>query len=471
MADKKWSAYDAKVAELTDYICGLDYSGTPVNKRFLISSLKTLLQANVQLDVSALPSYAPGQISYDPDSKTVVSDTGVSGVRIQIGQEIGYLVINNTGVQIDNGAVCYASGVDATSELMEISLADASTAQTASAVLGLATSDIADGAIGIVTNFGVVRDFDTNSLTVGTPVYLSETAGELTNTKPTAPARVVLMGTCLVKNATTGKVQVSVNRVDRPLAVKSYSFTSNGIGFGTYYIGGFYDSPATDTTLTNASKTQTYGTATKAYCAHSFAVFGGAGTVDTGVVGLRVNGTSITDAGVRTTSDSEVVTADITGVSTDEYIETAKKFVGQVTYELYTVSGTPTSYTLDFNYGYAKYEDFGNSDFSIASLETVGLAGANDTAFDIQLLHHKATGWTYSATAFEPGNGLIVGMKDTLSTDSQLSSGENFAFKRTSIGQFVDGNGSEGTVIKVIVGSNNSVQSMDTHMGIFVEDF
>jgi hypothetical protein len=132
---------------------------------------------------------------------------------------------------------------------------------------------------------------------------------------------------------------------------KSYAFTQRSIASGDYWAAGYYDAPAADVTLNQASTTQTYGTANTAYGAHAFIVAGGAGTVDTGQVGLRVTGTSITDAAVRTTSDTEVLTTDITTLSLHEYIETEKKWIGTVTFELYTVSGTPTTYSVDVNYG------------------------------------------------------------------------------------------------------------------------
>lgn len=248
--------------------------------------------------------------------------------------------------------------------------------------------------------------------------------------------------------------------------VKTYPFSSPGGGSGTYYVGGYYKAPIADANLTQASTTRTYGTANIAYGAHAFIVCGAAGSVDAGVVGIRVTGTSITDAGVRTTSDSETLSADITGVSTDQYLETAKKWIGQVTFELYTVSGSPTAYSLDFNYGLAKYEDFANNNFDVHKIEMVGRAGANDSAFNVELLHHKATGWTYSAAAFTPGSTAITSLQSVYNTEYQLANGEDFAFKVTGIDQEVAGAGSEGTMFRITTGANNSVETSSIHIGV-----
>ena len=112
------------------------------------------------------------RLNYDTDSLTITSDTGISGVKVNIGQEEMYLVCNNTGVQIDNGKACYASGVDEPNRCVEVSLADASGFFTSAQVLGLATHDIPDGTLGLVTTRGVVRDFDTSAFAVSGLMWL-----------------------------------------------------------------------------------------------------------------------------------------------------------------------------------------------------------------------------------------------------------------------------------------------------------
>lgn len=255
------------------------------------------------------------------------------------------------------------------------------------------------------------------------------------------------------------------------LTVKSYSFTSQGILSGTYYAAGFYDAPLTDANLDEGSLTQAYGSANVSYAAHAFIVAGGAGAVDVGVVGLKVTGTRIEDDGTRTLSYEDIISADITTLSLNEYAE-AVKFIGSVTFELYVVSGTPTAYSLDFNYGLAKYEDFGNHKFDVKGFEAVGLAGGNDSNFNITLLHHDSTAWIYSAAAFDPSMGHhIIDLQTIHDTEFELSNGKPFAFKITPIvHEDIVGNNGEGVIIRIIAGANNSVQTMDMHIGVkFVE--
>jgi len=145
-----------------------------------------------------------------------------------------------------------------------------------------------------------------------------------------------------------------------PFISLSSSITAQGVGFGNFYLRGFYDCPVADSNLTQAATTQTYGSAAESHAAHAVCVAAAAGVTDgTGLV-LTVTGTSITDAGVRTTSDSEVIVADGTAAATDQYYETTKKWLGQVTYTL-TSAGGATAYNFDFNYGFAAYDDLGNN--------------------------------------------------------------------------------------------------------------
>lgn len=239
-------------------------------------------------------------------------------------------------------------------------------------------------------------------------------------------------------------------------------FTSRGLGAGTYYMFGKYDAPAAAVTLTQASLTQTYGSANVAYGMRPFAVFAGGGTVDTGQVGLRVTGTTFTDGGVRTPSDTQVITDDITAPITNDYIETLKKFNGLVTYELYVVSGSPTTYSVTFNYGLVKYEDFGNRNYMLADLQFDWIGGANDTGVEIIVLKHAQTGFTYHATAFVPGNGVIASMADLYGAESNIAIGEKGFFKldTTYLNVPILGALKEGIVVKLVTTQPNTFQAL-----------
>lgn len=250
---------------------------------------------------------------------------------------------------------------------------------------------------------------------------------------------------------------------------KSYTVTTQGIGGGIVYAAGFYDAPAADANLTQASATTTVGGANSAIGAHAFLVGGGVGTAGGGAgpVEIEVSGTSFTDAGVRTAADTEVIIADVTTMSLDGYAETLKKWIGTVTFTIQNAGGsTQTVFTADFNFGLAKYEDFGNRDFTISDFEVTGLAGASDSSFDIQLFHHTTTGWTYSAAAFVPGGDIIVDMNTDYSTEQDLVSGDPFAYKRTGLAVAVAGSGEAGVVAAFTTGVNNAIEFAEAHIGV-----
>jgi hypothetical protein len=284
-------------------------------------------------------------------------------------------------------------------------------------------------------------------------------------------------GTFWVKNDTPSRPYFTDDAgTDYPLLLggasgsssfKSFHFTQRGVASGDYWAAGYYDAPAADVTLNQASTTQTYGTANTAYGAHAFIVAGGAGTVDTGQVGLRVTGTSITDAAVRTTSDTETLTDDITSLSTDDYLETTKKWIGTVTFELYTVSGTPTTYSVDVNYGFAKYENFGSIDFTVTDFEVVGLAGAADSSFDIVFYKHDDQNWTYSAAAFSPGGTVISRMSTDYVTEDNLTNNDYFAYKRDNLSEGISGSVDQGVIVKIETSQSNSVQSLVANIGVY----
>ncbi len=235
-----------------------------------------------------------------------------------------------------------------------------------------------------------------------------------------------------------------------------FSFASPSGASGTHYTGGYYDAPAADANLTQASTTQTYGTANSPYGAHAFLVAKQAGTTDAGTVSIVVSGTSITSAGVRAAGASETIVADITAMTANKYYETTKKWIGTITYTL-TGAGGATTYAADFNYGFAAYDTFDDRLFTIKFMEVMGRAGANDAGFDMQLLGHNSTGWTYSAAAFVPGNTALCSLATDYSTESDLKINERFKYER-ALSTSVNGTAGEGFLVKVITTANKAVE-------------
>ena len=161
------------------------------------------------LDTAAsAPAYAQGRTFWDAGNGT--QSTYLNGdVTLQNGQEIVTLVYNGTGSTITNGSVVAVAG--AQGQRPSVVLADADTESTSASTLGIATQDIPNGTEGFVTSFGFIRGIDTSAFTAGNPIYLSQTAGQFTATRPLAPAHTVFLGWVIKVNASSGEVFVHIS--------------------------------------------------------------------------------------------------------------------------------------------------------------------------------------------------------------------------------------------------------------------
>jgi len=324
---------------------------------------------------------------------------------------------------------------------------------------------------------------NTTGLDAGGPLYAGGTGlgvgihdgpGGMTNTRPRHPAVILIVGT-VEEVGVSGGVLIDPARFRRRDASQAFSLNSSGISAGgPYWEAGFYDWAATAVTLDEGNLTQTYGVDGKTYAAHPAVVPAEPGIVTGGgQVGLRVTGTQDRETGNQLPEQTKSITDDITTLTANWQAEAAEKFSGEITFELYVVSGSPSAYSLTCNYGYSKYTDAGNDDFTITGITCQWRAGANDSDMDLQLWFHRAEGWTYAATGFEPGNGMIASRL----TDQQLESdivdivsGANGAWKRTDLNQFVAGGESQGFLLGVVQGSPNSLQNLSINIAAVSEE-
>lgn len=232
---------------------------------------------------------------------------------------------------------------------------------------------------------------------------------------------------------------------DSNASEKSWAFTSPAGSTGSFFYGGYYNRFSGNNDFSGGP---TFGTANSSYAAHFFIVVG-AQTVNE--LTLRVTGTSIIDGGTRETSATQdIVIPNSTTVNS--YFETSKKWIGQVT--ITVVSGTAKT----CNYGFAKYWDNNNTDFKVVGSEAVWLAGANDSGIDIQILHHKATGWTYNVGAIPTFPTPIVSLQGDHVTEFEAINGESGAWKRDNLSTVVNGGNGEGIIFCVITTANKAFE-------------
>lgn len=244
------------------------------------------------------------------------------------------------------------------------------------------------------------------------------------------------------------------------------TFKSPSGSNGVFHSFGYYQAPAAAAALNQGALTQTLGTANNPYCGKVFIVASGAGTVggtgSTGVPRLTITGTSVTTAGVRTGSDSEVIVADATTATTNKYYQSAKRWLGQVTLTL-SMTGDRSQYAFTFNYGIGAWVDFGDRNVVLNEFDITGRGGATDTGFNLTLLHHTVagTGWTYSAAAFAPGGTVLCDMATNYSPERAIASGIRFRYYREALGIAIAGASGDGIVLRITTTQNNAVESMD----------
>lgn len=179
--------------------------------RFLTEILaKAGITSNyVQLDtLAATPGGAPGRIVWNDVDGTLEFQMKGGNVTQQIGQELPILVKHADNTGLTNGKVVYQVSSDGTN--ITVRYASASIESASSKTFGVMTEDASGGAKAFCTTFGLVRDINTSALTEGSIIWLSETAGEMTTTRPTQPAHGVIVGRCIRQHATQGVIFVSV---------------------------------------------------------------------------------------------------------------------------------------------------------------------------------------------------------------------------------------------------------------------
>ena len=139
-------------------------------------------------------SISPATAS-EAGSMSSADKTKIDSITVNSATVVRKLVRNNSGVTIAKGQAVYQTGSSGVT--ITVALADASAEATASQTLGLAQDDIADNATGYVIALGELTGVNSAALTEGQIVWLSETAGGLTTTRPTQPAHSVVLGYCV----------------------------------------------------------------------------------------------------------------------------------------------------------------------------------------------------------------------------------------------------------------------------------
>ena len=147
-------------------------------------------------------------------SGQVLSSTGSATQWIDSNSEtaerIEVTVKNVSGGSLAKGVVVHAAptATPPSGNVIEVIEADANDAAKMPAI-GVLNETIADEAEGAAVMFGAVSGIDTSSFTIGDELYVSETAGEFTATKPTAfSSQVQKIAVVIKSHASNGLIKI-----------------------------------------------------------------------------------------------------------------------------------------------------------------------------------------------------------------------------------------------------------------------
>jgi hypothetical protein len=117
-------------------------------------------------------------------------------------------VRNETGATLTKATVVYITGAAGNKAL--VSKASASSEATSSKTFAILAADIPNNQNGTAVTVGLLKGLNTSALTEGGSLWLSTTAGQWTQTMPTAPNHAVFLGTVTRVHANQGTVEVRI---------------------------------------------------------------------------------------------------------------------------------------------------------------------------------------------------------------------------------------------------------------------
>jgi len=178
-----------------------------MTRRFLVP----LSADHVDYNLASTSENGEGRLRWDSDFGTL--SIGIEGgdVELPIGQKHGAFVKNESGVNIGKGKAVQFAGAKGGKITVAKAVADG--AVDPKFMFGITAEAIDDDDFGFVVTDGYIRGLNTSGIEVGTLLYFDpDTPGELTTTKPTAPAINIPVAVVTFSNAAAGVVFVRMQQ-------------------------------------------------------------------------------------------------------------------------------------------------------------------------------------------------------------------------------------------------------------------
>ena len=117
-------------------------------------------------------------------------------------------VRNETGATLTKGTVVYING--ASGNKATVTKASASTESGSSKTFAILKDDIPNNQNGTAVTVGLLKGVDTSAFSPGANLWLSTTAGQITQTMPTSPNHAVFLGNAVRIHANQGEIEVRI---------------------------------------------------------------------------------------------------------------------------------------------------------------------------------------------------------------------------------------------------------------------
>ena len=249
MANTKISALTALTgadAAQNDVIAIVDTSTATTKKITREEFFKSVDYIALDL-ANGLASPTEGQLTWDTTYNTLAVGVNGGGVVMHVGQDTYYRVRNNTGSTIPAGTVCRFAGSLGNSGILLVAPFIANNTVDSHTIMGISAESIANGADGLVANFGEVRGINTSAFTDGAILYASTTvSGGLTATKPDSPNNVISVA-AVVNAANNGTLFVRPIIEDTFKAAPATASSTGRKGDTAFDTSYFYVCVATNT--------------------------------------------------------------------------------------------------------------------------------------------------------------------------------------------------------------------------------
>lgn len=164
---------------------------------------------------ASAPSYRNGRVYWNNTDGCLDVYNSEADITLQVGQENWTRIYNDSGVFISNGTVVRLDGThgDVPTAVKAQSIPVSGAVNVYNQILGLATHDIDINSFGYITTQGLVRGLNTSDFNDGDMLFVSSSAGLITNVPPTAPYEIIPIGVCVKASpGTSGIIYVAVQQ-------------------------------------------------------------------------------------------------------------------------------------------------------------------------------------------------------------------------------------------------------------------